>query len=80
LGVSSATRLTARLTKPGNAMSSNSRICGQNHVQHLRDGSSNRYDVIVPRYIAEPETVRKTSEILSVKLSRLETDKSKFGC
>jgi hypothetical protein len=35
--------------------------------------------VIVPRYIGKSETVGKTSGILSVNLSRLETDTSKFG-
>ena len=35
--------------------------------------------VVVPRYIGKSETVGKTSGILSVNLSRLETDKSKFG-
>ena len=33
----------------------------------------------MPRYIGKSETVGKTSGILSVNLSRLETDKSKFG-
>jgi hypothetical protein len=35
--------------------------------------------VVVPRYIGKSETVGKTFGILSVNLSRLETDKSKFG-
>jgi hypothetical protein len=35
--------------------------------------------VVVSRYIGKSETVGKTSGILSVNLSRLETDKSKFG-
>jgi hypothetical protein len=35
--------------------------------------------VIVPPYIGKSESVGKTSGILSVNLSRLETDKSKFG-
>jgi hypothetical protein len=35
--------------------------------------------VVVPRYIGKSESVGKTSGILSVNLSRLETDKSKFG-
>lgn len=35
--------------------------------------------VVVPRYIGKSETVGKTSGILSVNLSRLESDKSKFG-
>jgi hypothetical protein len=34
---------------------------------------------IVPRYIGKSETMGKTSGILSVNLSRLETDTSKFG-
>ena len=45
------------------------------YIMHTRatDGT------IVPRYIGKSETVGKTSGILSVNLSRLESDTSKFG-
>jgi hypothetical protein len=43
----------------------------------MHTGSSD--GVVAPRYIGKSETVGKTSGILSVNLSRLETDKSKFG-
>jgi len=45
------------------------------YIMHTRatDG------IIIPRYIGKSETVGKTSGVLSVNLSRLETDTSKFG-
>jgi hypothetical protein len=45
------------------------------YIMHTRGTDG----VIVPRYIGKSETVGKTSGILSVNLSRLETDTSKFG-
>lgn len=45
------------------------------YIMHTRSPD----EIVVPRYIGKSETVGKTSGILSVNLSRLETDKSKFG-
>jgi hypothetical protein len=45
------------------------------YIMHTLDTDG----LVVPRYIGKSETVGKTSGILSVNLSRLETDTSKFG-
>jgi hypothetical protein len=45
------------------------------YIMHTRTTDG----IIVPRYIGKSETMGKTSGILSVNLSRLETDTSKFG-
>jgi hypothetical protein len=45
------------------------------YIMHTRSTGG----IIVPRYIGKSETVGKTSGILSVNLSRLDTDTSKFG-
>jgi hypothetical protein len=45
------------------------------YIMHTRSPD----EIVVPRYIGKSETVGKPSGILSVNLSRLETDKSRFG-